>query len=77
MSNSPLFRVHLLNEQGVEKARQLATSFDDLLDQLERLVGPTGVNSREFSIVKTNLETASFYAKKAMASQPENQKPTP
>lgn len=72
-TNSPLFRVHILNEQGIEKAQKLANAFDDLFDHLERLVG-AGVNSREFSLVKTKLEEASFFAKKAMASQPENQK---
>ena len=77
MSKSKLFQVHLLNEQGIEKAKGLATAFDELYDRLETLVGPTGINSREFSIVKTQLETASFYAKKAMASQAENQKSTP
>lgn len=74
MSNSKLFRVHILNQTGIEKAQHLANAFDDLYDRLETLVGATGVNSREFSIVKTKLEEASFFAKKAMASQPENQK---
>jgi hypothetical protein len=77
MSKSKLFQVHLLNEQGIEKAKELAVAFDALYDRLETLVGAVGVNTREFSIVKTQLETASFYAKKAMASQAENQKSIP
>ncbi len=64
----PEFAVHMLNEQGRAKAVQLAEAFSRLLDEVEA-VCPAG---RELSVAKTNLETASYYAKRAMAQQPEN-----
>lgn len=69
MSVSPLFQFHKLNEQGVTKAQYIADRFDLLLHTLGE-VCPEG---REFSIVKTKLEEASFFAKKAMANVAENQ----
>lgn len=65
----PLFEVHQLNEGGLQKARKIATEFDDLLTNIRDDIG-TG---REASIVKTKLEEACFYAKKALALQPHNQ----
>jgi hypothetical protein len=64
------FAVHMLNETGKSRARTLADLFSDLLDNVEFLVGSQG---REIAIVRTKLEEASFFAKKAMASRPENQ----
>jgi hypothetical protein len=66
------FEVHLLNEQGIEKAKALAVAFDELLTKLEPLMP---LSSRYTSLVCTKLEEASFFAKKAMAILPENQKP--
>jgi len=63
------FAVHKLNREGLEKARQIAGSFDSLLSQLEQVC----VESREFSLTKTKLEEAAFYAKKAMAIDLGNQ----
>lgn len=65
----PLFQVHKLNEKGLQKAKELADRFNTLLVEINRLC-PAG---RELSIVKTKLEEASFFAKKAVASVPENQ----
>jgi hypothetical protein len=67
--SSTLFEVHKLNEIGIGKAREIAGAFDQLLARLEELC-PDG---REFSIVKTKLEEASFFAKKAMAKDRVNQ----
>ena len=67
----PLFQVHMLNDVGIGKANDLASAFDELLKSL-RTICPE--NCREFSLVKTHLELASFYSKKAMAQLPENQK---
>jgi len=64
------FEVHLLNETGIERAKVIALMFDQLLDDLKTQV-PEG---REFSIVKTKLEEASFFAKKGMAIAKENQR---
>lgn len=64
-----LFEVHRLNEKGLGKAANIASFFDELLYQVEALC-PAG---RELALVKTKLEEACFYAKKAMASVTENQ----
>lgn len=58
------FEVHILTTTGIEKAKELANIFDDLLT---RLTGDYCPNNREFSIVKTKLEEACFFAKKSMA----------
>ena len=66
----PAFEVHMLNDIGKAKAGELASAFNKLLEDIERIV-PGG--SREKSIVITKLEEASFFAKKAMACLTENQ----
>lgn len=63
------FTVHMLNESGKVKAAIIAVAFDALLDKLLE-VNPEV--SREMSLVRTKLEEASFFAKKAMACRPEN-----
>lgn len=64
-----LFSVHMLNAQGKMKATQIAADFTTLLAQLEAVCPP----GRELSIVRTHLQDACFYAKRAMAMKPENQ----
>lgn len=64
----PAFQVHMLNEIGKEKANAIAEAFDSLVAALT----PLCPASREFSLVLTKLEEASFFAKKAMANQSEN-----
>lgn len=59
------FAVHMLNESGKDNARLIAEIFDNALNSLKSICGE---NSREFSITKTKLEEACFFAKKAMAS---------
>ncbi len=66
------FQVHMLNEEGKTKAKAIAEAFDECLYRLEQLC-PVG---RELAITKTKLEEACFFAKKAMASAPENSVPT-
>lgn len=66
----PLFQVHKLNADGLRKANSLAKSFNGLLEEL-RVICPE--NTREFSLVKTHLESACFFAKKSIANFPENQ----
>ena len=67
----PLFEVHKLNEQGLALARDIAGKFEDLLLNLEKMSGDPP--NREWSIVKTKLEEACFFAKKAMANKTANQ----
>lgn len=66
----PEFKVHLLNEQGISKAQVIAKILDTALTELEKICPP----SREFSITRTKLEEASFFAKKSMAKDLINQK---
>lgn len=67
-----LFQTHILNESGIAKSRRLAELFNGLLISTEELVS-SGMNSREFSLAKTHLEQACFFAKKALAQNPHNQ----
>jgi len=73
------FAVHMLNDEGKAKAARIANLFDQLLTELTTPAtpndGPESVlcpPSRETSIVRTKLEEACFFAKKAMASAPGN-----
>lgn len=65
------FSVHRLNEDGLKKAEQIAGAFDALLAVLDGL----GVGGRERAIVVTKMQEASFFAKRAIATQPANQLP--
>lgn len=69
----PEFKVHILNATGKAKAAEIASDFSNLLDVLES--GPCGKDGRDLALVRTHLELASFYAKRAMASRTENQEP--
>jgi len=63
------FAVHMLNDEGRKKACRIAEIFDATLTDLTAFCP----DSREMSIVRTKLEEASFFAKKSMAMQEENQ----
>jgi hypothetical protein len=63
------FSVHMLNKAGIEKANKIKDVFNEFLTNLADLCAP----GREFSIVKTKLEEACFFAKKSMANQEVNQ----
>lgn len=65
-----MFEVHKLNDVGMTKAGDLRDRFEGLLADLEAICGTAG---REMSIVRTKLEEASFFAKRAMAMDPANQ----
>lgn len=65
----PEFEVHMLSDNGKQKARQLAADFSSLLSAVEA----AGVTGRELALVKTKLEEACFFAKRGVASLPENQ----
>jgi len=64
------FTMHLLNPEGIAKARLIAEVMTDTLNRLEELCG---TSSREMAIVRTKMEEAAFFAKKAMAVNPNNQ----
>lgn len=67
------FGVHMLNDDGINKANQIRDSFDVLLNSLSSILGKC-YGEREFSLVKTKLEEACFFAKKSMAINLSNQK---
>lgn len=64
------FAVHMLNAEGIEKATDIAETFDEMLSVLQTVCPP----GRAFSIVVTKLEEACFFAKKSMAQDPNNHK---
>lgn len=66
----PLFEVHILNLAGAKKAKTIAEKFDTILTELTPIIGIAG---RYPALVRTKLEEAAFFAKKAMAILPENQ----
>lgn len=74
MSPRPEFAFHKLNPDGIARAMEIADLFSVLLDQLETpyLADRDG---REMAVVRTKLEEACFFAKKAMATRPRNQEP--
>lgn len=66
------FKAYTLNKKGFEKAEEIAKIFDRALDDVENVLlesEPT----RESNLMKTKLEEACFYAKKAMAQKKTNQ----
>ena len=64
-----MFEVYKLNEIGFNKAAGLQAEFQVFLNRLELVCGSDG---REMAIVRTKLEEASFFAKRAMAMRSEN-----
>lgn len=66
---NPEFAVHMLNEEGKHKAKIIQMTFDNCLNTLEQVC----TDGRHLNIVKTKLEEACFFAKKAMAINLGNQ----
>lgn len=64
------FGFHKLNDQGQQKAINIQVIFENCLAFLEQEID---TSNREFSICKTKLEEACFFAKKSMAIQNKNQ----
>lgn len=58
----------LLNASGSSEVHDVAEVFSKLLDYLEQIAP----QCRDLSLAKTNLETACFFAKRAVARKPEN-----
>lgn len=62
------FKVHRLNDAGLAQAEKIACAFDRLLADLDFI--PQG---RERALVVTKLQEANFFAKRAVALDPQNQ----
>lgn len=75
------FEVHRLNQDGMAKAQRLAHAFEALLAEVEKETGlapdTRGEGGREMALVRTKLEEACFYAKKALANQMRHQEGYP
>jgi len=65
----PLFSSIKLNRVGINEIGRIRLAFTDLLDILNVLCK----DGREFSIVKTKLEEASFFAIKSASMNEDNQ----
>lgn len=63
------FEVYMLNDTGKAKAGAIADVLSEALNALEVHCGHDG---REMAIVRTKLEEACFFAKRAVAQKPEN-----
>ncbi len=72
--SEPLFKVHLLNDVGLARAGELADLFQSVLDRIESICGGVGSGGRDLAIVRTKLQEASFFAKRAMAINPAHQR---
>jgi len=68
------FKVHMLNETGIARAKQLAESFSNLLTVIEEMAKGS---PRELALVRTKLQEASFWAKRAVACDPKNHQKQP
>ena len=82
MSIRDEFSVHMLNEQGIEKAKRIADAYSRLLDELDGLCAASvndysanaTENARCCALVRTKLQEACFFSKRAIAVLPQNQK---
>lgn len=64
-----LFTTQKLNDEGIDKFKDITAGFEQLAGALRGFV----TDPRCFAIVKTKLEEACFYAKKGMCLDPKNQ----
>jgi hypothetical protein len=63
------FKVHMLTDEGKEKAKQIARTFNRCLKDLREITGTVEKQTRYMSLVATKLEEACFFAKKEMAEK--------
>lgn len=63
------FKVHRLNDQGMQRATEIARAFDACLTALDKVL-PQG---RERALVITKLQESNFWAKRGIAIDPANQ----
>jgi len=64
------FKVYKLSSDGVRLVNDVSREFDEFLTTLLENALPE--SSRYTSLVKTKLEEAAFYARKAVGSNPAN-----
>lgn len=66
------FEVHILNEEGKKREKEIAVAFDELLTKVTFLACDLGdgcslPQSRNLYIARNKLEEACFFVKKEMA----------
>lgn len=59
-----VFEVRRLTPEGLKKAQEIAEAFDQLLTRLETVCVTDG---RDLALVRTKLQEACFFAKRALA----------
>jgi hypothetical protein len=67
MAEHAEFQVHKLDEDGLIAAADLANIFDGALSRIEEILGGASTG-RHAALMRTKLEEACFFAKKALAS---------
>lgn len=65
----PEYSAYYLNKEGSEKVLDVAEGFSKLTDWLEAITP----KSRYQELIKTHLEIACMFARKALAEMPEHQ----
>lgn len=79
MSVRAEFKVHRLNPSGLARADALAGEFSKLLETVERAAASQSdkaappTSGRELALARTALQEACFWAKRALALNPDNQ----
>lgn len=66
----PEFKYHELNESGQARVDRVAEVFSRALDDLEATVPSCQDNARDMALVRTKLQEACFFAKRAVAIHP-------
>ena len=67
------FDTYDMSNAGQARAFDIAMVFTEALDAIEKIVGKEG---RDMAIVRTKLEEACFFAKRANSRKPESQQGT-
>jgi hypothetical protein len=65
----------MLTEEGTRRAKAIGESFDALFDRMVELT--LDGDPRCIAVMRSNLEVACFYARKAVATAPVNQEDLP
>lgn len=63
-----MFETHKLTEQGFKEIAEFKDTLKEAVDKIDKLMA----EGREKSLFKTNLETALFWGKKAIAGKEGN-----
>lgn len=62
-----------LNQDGIQASTAIAEAFSEFLTELEEGFGKDGHCQREWALVRTKMQEACFYSKKAVSLIPHYQ----